>query len=264
MHRAVVQRHEDILAELFHKKHVSVKTLAVQMSVSEATVRRDLRILADQRELTLVHGGATMPRQGDFSFQAKTLRSPEAKQVIGHLAAELVGDGDQIFIDSGTTCFQMIPGLRCRENVLVIATSLRLAGEMIIPGLNIILLGGQYRATRMDTIGPVALNALEQLRGYVAFIGADGLSQDFGPTAIDIDSAHLHQCVVKNARQTVLLADQNKFDVPSLFRIAPWEEIDLIVTESEPNETWRDFFGERGIDVIYPIGERPDAEKSNH
>ena len=264
MSYAGTQRRADILAELLQRKHVTVRNLAARMEVSEATVRRDLRTMAAQKEVTLVHGGATLRRQNDFSFQAKSARSPEAKCVIGELAANLVGDGDQVFIDSGTTCFQMIPTLRRREHVSVLATSLRLAMEIEAPGLHIILLGGQYRTTRMDTVGPVALAALEHLRGYSAFIGADGLSREFGPSASDIDSAHLHQHIVKNARKTILLADQKKFDEPSLFRIAQWDQVDKVITECGPSDDWIKFFEKQRIELIYPDGVRRDAKEPEY
>ena len=49
----------------------------------------------------------------------------------------------------------------------------------------------QFRAERMDTVGPIALAELEQMRGFVSFIGADGLSMEFGPSAVDMESAWL-------------------------------------------------------------------------
>ena len=45
------QRKEFVMAQVFEKGHVLVKDLAGQMAVSEATVRRDLRVLADERKL---------------------------------------------------------------------------------------------------------------------------------------------------------------------------------------------------------------------
>ena len=65
MSRATAQRHTQILTELLARKHVAVRSLATELSVSEATVRRDLRQLAERDELTLVHGGATLPRDAD-------------------------------------------------------------------------------------------------------------------------------------------------------------------------------------------------------
>ena len=246
-----VSRRDWIMTALLEKKRVSVSHLAVDLDVSEATVRRDLRRLASEEDIQIVHGGATLRPQVDYSFHAKIRRNPEAKQVIGRLAAESICDGDHVFVDSGTTCLQMSPHLRQLKDVSVIATSLRLASELNAPGVNVVLLGGQYRAARMDTVGPLAVNSLDQLRGYIAFIGADGVSMDFGPSANDMESAHLHQIVVRNAQKTVLLVDSSKFAAPSLHRIARWEEVDLVITESQPTQHWQDFFSEHQIELIY-------------
>ncbi len=252
MSRATAQRHTQILTELIANKHVAVRSLATELRVSEATVRRDLRQLAEQDELTLVHGGATLPRDADYSFRAKSGRAPEAKQQIGQLACQLVQDGQQIFLDSGTTCFQMATQLRGRHDVSVIAASVRLAMELDEPGVNVILLGGQYRSTRMDTVGVLAQKTLEHLRGYTAFIGADGLSQDFGPSASDIESAHLHELVVRNANDIVLLVDETKFAAASLYRIARWNQIGRVITNNSLNPEWESFFARQKIDVIQP------------
>jgi len=104
----------------------------------------------------------------------------------------------------------------------------------------------------MDTIGPMAVNTLNQVRGYTAFIGADGLSLDFGPSASDLASAHLHRQVVANALSTVLLVDHSKFASASLFQIVEWSQIVTVVTDIEPDAPWREFFNEKSITVIYP------------
>ena len=96
---------------------ISVSDLASSLLVSEATVRRDLRKLSADNQVNLVHGGAALPPLVDHSFIAKSRRAPEAKQVIGQLAARLVDDGDHVFIDSGTTCIQIAPGLRSRQGI---------------------------------------------------------------------------------------------------------------------------------------------------
>jgi len=199
-----------------------------------------------------VHGGAVLGHGNDLSFRSKSMRNVEAKRIIGRLAAELVSDGDQILLDSGTTCFQMAPFLRSKRGLLVIVNSTRLAMELNASGLSVILLGGQYRPPRMDTIGPLATAALDQLRGYLLFIGADGLSADFGLTAGDIDSADLYRRAVGNARETVLLADHSKFQTPSLFKIVGFDAISRIVTDREPSTQWMEFLESRKIQVIYP------------
>lgn len=244
------------------KRHVTARDLAIHVAASEATVRRDLRALADEGQVELVYGGATIRRPADFSFRSKGQRNVEAKRLIGRLAAELVADGQQIFVDSGTTCFEMTPYLKRKRGVSIIVNSARLALELDSPSVNVILLGGQYRPDRMDTVGPLAISALEQLRGYVAFIGADGVSMDFGLAAADIESAHLYRLAVSNARETILLADHSKFVAPSLFKIVEWESISRVITDARPPREWCEFLEAKGITLI--SGNAEDQTTKGH
>jgi DeoR/GlpR family transcriptional regulator of sugar metabolism len=242
------QRREKILGQVYETGHVAVKDLAGTNLVE------------------LVYGGASLVRSYDFSFRSKMTRNLEGKKVIGKLAADLVPDGDTILLDSGTTCFQMVPLLKRKRGMKVIANSARLALELDAPGLDVILIGGQYRPERMDTIGPLATAMLEQLRGYVAFIGTDGLGMDFGLTASDIESAHFYRVATRNARQVVLLVDHTKFASPSLFKIVDFDVVSHVVTDKLPSREWLDFFESKEIKlVVPPQGSLPassDADKA--
>lgn len=256
----VQERLDYILSQVLDRGHVTVRGLAEELAASQATVRRDLRVLAGQGELELVYGGASRPRTRDFSFRSKAKRNVEAKRIIGRLAAELVGDGEQVFLDSGTTSFELALRLKGKHGLSIIVNSARLAIELDRPGLNVILLGGQYRPDRMDTIGPLATAALDQLRGYIAFIGADGLNMQFGLAANDIESADLYRRAVHNARKTVLVVDHTKFVTPSLFKIVGFEAVAQVVTDRRPPAEWGAFFADLGIEVIHPPAEDAEAD----
>lgn len=250
-----MNRRQEIMAQLLEKKHVTVKALADAMGVSDATVRRDLRALAVAEGLRLVHGGASLPRERDFSFQARQMRASEEKKIVGRLASALVHDGDHVFLDSGTTCSELIPYLRKCHDITILANSARLALELDSAGVQLFLIGGEYRPDRMDTVGPMAIATLNQVRGYVAFIGADGLSMDFGPSASDLASAHLHRQVVHNAVATALLVDHSKFASASLFQIVEWSHIGTVITDQQPDKPWREFFRDQNITVLFPGAE---------
>ena len=207
------------MSELYEKQEVTAKDLAATFGVSEATIRRDLRAMARTGQLVLSYGGAVLPAKTDYSYRSKSTRNIDAKRIIGKLAAALALDGDQIFLDSGTTCSTMAPHLKPKRALSVIANSARLALELDGPNLEVILIGGQYRQDRMDTVGPLAQAALDQLHGYVAFLGADGLSMDYGLTAADVESAFLFRRAAENARRVVLVADHTKFQAPSLCKV---------------------------------------------
>jgi len=247
------QRGDLILRKILEHGHVEVRILAQEMSVSEATIRRDLRALSDEGQVELVYGGATLPRATDFSFRSKAARNVEAKRIIGRLAADLVTDNEQIFVDCGTTCFEMCHHLKRRRGLHVIVNSTRLAFELGGNSeISVIQIGGAYRPERMDTVGPLAAAMIEQLRGYLAFIGADGLSRDFGVSASDIESAHIHRQVIRNARETILLVDHTKFLTPSLCKICEMDDISRVVTDRLPLPEWQEFLLARGIELIVP------------
>jgi DeoR family fructose operon transcriptional repressor len=255
------QRGDLVLRRILEHGHVEGKALAQEMRVSEATIRRDLRALADSGQVELVYGGATLPRATDFSFRSKALRNVEAKRVIGRLAADLVADNEQIFLDSGTTCYELCLHLKRRRGLHVIVNSARLAVELGSSGdISVIQIGGHYRPERMDTIGPLATATIEQMRGYLAFIGADGLSRDFGVSASDIESAHLYRQVIRNARETILLVDHTKFLSPSLFRICDIGEVSRVVTDQAPLPEWEQFLQAGGIELVLPGKEVPITE----
>ena len=259
MSQATADRRKQIMSQLLEQKQVTVKELAVAMEVSDATVRRDLKALAEEQGLKLVHGGAALPRERDFSYQARLLRSSDEKKVIGTLASKLLSDGDHVFLDSGTTCSELVPFVKRMHEITILANSARLALELDASGVQLFLIGGEYRPDRMDTIGPMAVSTLNQVRGYTAFIGADGLSMDFGPSASDLASAHLHRQVVANALSTVLLVDHSKFGSASVFQIVEWSKIATVITDVEPEPEWVDFFNERSITVVYPGSNGHDA-----
>ncbi|MCH2114875.1 MAG: DeoR/GlpR family DNA-binding transcription regulator [Pirellulales bacterium] len=261
MSQATVNRRQRIMAQLLDKKQVTVKELASVLDVSNATVRRDLRALADEQGLNLTHGGASLSQQRDYSYQAKALRATEAKSVVGRLAGGLVRDGDHIFLDSGTTCSEVVPHLKQKHDVTVLANSARFAPELEGTSAHLFMIGGEYRPARMDTVGPMAMASLNTIRGYIAFIGTDGINMEFGPSASDIESAHLHRQVVQNASATNLLVDHSKFGSASLFQIVDWSQIDQIVTDRAPPTEWVQFFSEKKIDVVYPAA--IDPEKSH-
>lgn len=247
------ERRQRILDEVFARRSATVVGLASAVEASEATIRRDLKTLADEGQIDLVYGGATLRHTSDYSFRSKQQRNIAAKQEIGQVAAGLVRDNDQVFLDSGTTCFEIAPFLKRKRGLSIIVNSARLAIELDNPGSNVILIGGNYRPDRMDCVGPLAANALEQLRGYVCFVGADGLSPDFGPAAADVESAHFNRLAVLNSRETILVADSTKFSAPSLFKIVDWDRISRVVTDVRPGDEWSSFFEAKGISVVMPV-----------
>ena len=253
-----IRRKDEILRILYEQGHVEVRPLSEILNVSEATTRRDLRRMSDEGLLELVYGGATLPRNGNYSIRSRQTRNTEAKRVIGQLAAGLVRNGDSLFIDSGTTCACMVPNLLTRQDLSIITNSNLVAAEIgERTNFNVLQLGGKFRFERMDSVGPFAQMIVEQLSGYRAFIGADGLALDIGMTSTDVDTAYLYRSVVLHASETTLLVDHTKFNAPALYKILGLDTVNRVVTDQPPPSEWMDLLERNGIDLILP---QPAAE----
>ncbi|HUT25307.1 MAG TPA: DeoR/GlpR family DNA-binding transcription regulator [Sumerlaeia bacterium] len=250
-----IRRNEEILQILCEQGHVEVRDIAARLGVSEATARRDLRRMADAGLVELVYGGATLPRnrRNGYSIRTRRARNIEAKRVIGRLAADLVQNGDCIFLESGSTCGCVVPFLRNKKNLEVVTNSNLIAAELgEHTDFNILQLGGKFRFERMDSVGPFAEMTIEQLSGFRAFVGADGLALDIGLTCMDVETAHLYRAVVRRAAETILLVDHTKFSAPTLYKIVEVDAANRLVTDRPPAPEWAEALEQAGVDVIFP------------
>ena len=98
-----VRRHNEIVQRLRAAGSVSVGELADVFGVSHETIRRDLKLLADQGHLDVVHGGAARRGMMEPSIAQRGGENAEGKAAIARAAARLVQDAASVLLDSGTT-----------------------------------------------------------------------------------------------------------------------------------------------------------------
>ena len=98
-----VRRHNEIVQRLRAAGSVSVGELASTFGVSHETIRRDLKLLADQGHLDVVHGGAARRGMMEPSISQREGENAEGKAAIARMAAGMVKDGQSVLVDSGTT-----------------------------------------------------------------------------------------------------------------------------------------------------------------
>lgn len=249
-------RKKFILEHIERDGSVLVKEIAEKLGVSETTVRRDLNELDSRKLLRQVYGGAVRVERTSpafrFSWSNRSTQEIEAKRRIGRCAATFVNDDDILYVDPGTTSWEMIPYLKNKRNLTIISNSVRIQQCMEFIGHHtIIQLGGTFRPDRLDTVGTIAIMGLEQLRGYKAFQGGDGMDIEFGLSAIDHESALIAKTALTKARGVYVIADHTKFDKPSLlFKITDIENINYIVTDRPLSDAWMEKCRHANITVV--------------
>lgn len=250
-------RHRHILDLLRTSGRVHVAHVAEELDVTEVTIRRDLAQLAKNGLLRKTYGGAVLASVPEINtpVRYRQTRNLAAKKIIGSLAGPLVSDGEIIYLEAGTTCYQIIPHLAGCRDLTIIVNSLHLMSRLHeYPQHKVIITGGQYRPERMDMIGPAAEMAIGQLGGFKAFTGADDISIEAGISGADVATVSFTRLVLRQASSVIFVGDHTKFDNPALYKIADIDRLDAIVTDTRPGDTWHKVCREKDIRLIYPDG----------
>ncbi len=257
------QRHDRIQALLEQRRVASIAELSVLLQVSEATIRRDLEALEEQGALERTHGGAILTRRlptEPFYSLSATLH-PEEKREIGAAAAQLVTEGETLFINSGTTTAEVMRHLGARHDLpraTLITTNVSATLDVRSASLEVILLGGHFRAESNAVVGDTARHVLQQVYADRCFLGVDGFSLKCGLTTPVAEEAEIARLMLARTRgPVVVVADASKWGVVSNYEIAPIDLADLLVSDDSLPAEAVSGLSARGVRVIRA---HPDAD----
>ena len=226
-------RHRIILQELDQTGVVAVKNLKEMLGVTDMTIRRDLIDLEKQGMLTRVHGGAHKKVKNalnEISHSEKQMLNVEEKKQIARKCVDLIADGDTVFIGSGTTT-DFIGDYLDGKNISIVTNSLPIFEKLKErSNLDLILIGGRYRAKTQTFVGQFANNLLKEIKVSKAFIGVNGIDGHSVSTANE-EEGNGNAIILNNAIEKYVVADNSKFDSYSFYSFYRVEDLNAIITD---------------------------------
>lgn len=243
------ERHRIILEVLKKKNTVKIQELVELTNSSESTIRRDLTQLEQGKFLKRVHGGAAR-LQGKLqepTMTEKSSKNLQAKELIAQYAGSLVEEGDTIYLDAGSTVFEMIPFLP--PNIVVVTNGLMHTNELLEKNIKTYLIGGFIKPTTKAMIGRGALESLEKYRFDKCFMGVNGIHPQFGYTTPDQEEAMVKQLAITLSREAFILADESKFSEIAFAKIADLKKA-TIITNRIDEESHGQFKSKTNIKVV--------------
>lgn len=246
-----VERLRAILNLIDTESTTAVDELASALSVSSATVRRDLAQLASQGLVLRSHGGAVRVDRGyELPIRYReTTRAPE-KRRIGHAAADLVQDGAVVGFTGGTTTMEVSRALATRPNLTVVTNALNIGAELALrPNIRLVVTGGIARSASFELSGPAAERAIEGYNIDVAFIGVDGVDPVSGCTTHNDSEALTNAALVRRAARAVVVADHTKLGQVKFAKICDIDAVDTLITDSEASPQQVAALEAVGVDV---------------
>ena len=223
-------RRQQIMQLLDEQDFVTVEQLVSTVEgVSESTIRRDLKAMADEGLLVLMRGGASRAKEGsrDTVIDSRVVLNIDAKEKIARYASGLVRDGEVIYLDAGSTPLRMVKYIR-DKNIKIVTTNLLIFQEMTDARAECIVVGGEVLVATGSVVGALTVSTLEDMFFDRAFIGATGFSQQSGVSTPELQEEKKKKVVKQNSRHTYILADSSKAGRVTMCKVFDLSEVTVI------------------------------------
>jgi DeoR/GlpR family transcriptional regulator of sugar metabolism len=243
------ERRQAILARVERDGRVVASELVASLGVSEDTVRRDLRDLAEQGLLHRVHGGALASPAPTGSFTHRLEISHEEKAALAEAALPLLVGARVIVLDGGTTTLELARRLPLLYDGTVVTNSPPVASALAShPKAEVVLVGGRLLKDAQVAVGAAAVEAFHTVRADICVLGICSLHPDVGVTTLNDEEAYVKRAMVASAGEVIALATADKLRTASPWVVAQLADIDHLVTDGS-GELTRPYTS-AGIDVV--------------
>lgn len=244
------QRKQHILTILKRDGQVVAKVVSQELGLSEDTIRRDLRELAQEGLLQRVHGGALPASPAIANFTQREDIGIESKVAIGRAAAQLVKEGQVVMLDGGTTAVQVARHLPHNLEATIVTHSARIVMELVdAPHIEVILIGGRLFKHSIVSVGAAAIEAISHIRADLYFMGVTGIHPVAGLSTGDHEEAYVKQALCRQAAETIVLASREKLGAASQYVITSLSEVSGMIVERDTSDEVLLPYVERGLTI---------------
>ena len=245
----ITERQSEILQQLIKRPGTSVVELSRMLNVTDATIRNDLNHLSSRGLIVRSHGKATPALHPMMIGRQRA--NLKQKIRIAKKASEMIGIGDTVMIDSGTTTAIIPRYLIGKRDIHVITNSiLQIAHFRLNPSITFTMVGGEFRFLDECFVGSLSLDALSRFNARYAFIGTIGFSPEHGLTTYSLEIADVILQMVRRTDQVVLCADSSKCGKTGNVNTIPLSEVDYLITDDGITDDFQRQVKDLGVQII--------------
>nr|WP_209279264.1 DeoR/GlpR family DNA-binding transcription regulator [Staphylococcus hyicus] len=234
------ERLDEIARRVHEKGTIRIQDIVDDLNVSDMTVRRDLVELEEQGVLTKIHGGARSNaafQYKEMSHHEKHTKQIEEKQLIAKKAAELIEDGNHIFLGPGTTV-EMLANEIQNKRLSVVTNCLpvfHILCRKRSEHFNVYLIGGTQREITESFVGEMANTLLEKMRFSKIFFSANGIKANDVMTS-SYEEAYTQKLAIAHANEKYLLVDDSKLGKEDFVSFCELTDLTAMVTNPLSDE----------------------------
>lgn len=249
-----VERRTRIEQIITNDKSVMVVDLAKQFDVTPETIRGDLLKLEKQGILVRTYGGAILAGASgsELGFKERDTVNADLKQKIGKRAAELIRNGDTIFLDASTSALYLARNIKEKRGLTVITNAVSIMTELAeCDNIKVVCTGGLYESRRMSYTGRYAEKMIrENFAANKFFFSCRGVTLSRGLVDSTEDEAEIKRAMLESSDSAIFLCDHYKLGKMGIPVIAPLDKIDKFVTDVRLDSEWRNALEHNGTSII--------------
>ena len=244
------ERRAQILEALGRDKRVLASELAARFGVSEDTIRRDLRELAEEGLLRRVYGGALPKSPASLTYARRKSESTTAKAAIARAAVSFFREGQVVLFDAGTTALEVAAHLPPDLRLTVVTNSLPVASALADhPATRVVVLGGVLLKETNATVGSDTVDAYRRVRADLCVLGVASLHPEVGLGVFYHEDAEVKRAMVAAAAEVIVVAASDKLGTSAPFLVGPLSLVNGLVTDAcAPDDAVR-AYSEAGLRV---------------
>ncbi len=234
----IEERRNEIVKYIDKVEKATIEDIINHLKISRSTVRRDLIDLERKNLIIRTRGGALKKKyfKYEFSLNEKKDLNLDKKKKIAQIAKRFINEGDIIYISGGTTTLELAKILFDIKDLIVFTNAINILLELANnSGIEIKLVGGDFRKKTFSMVGQEAINYLDRYNFNKAFVGVNGISVNEGFTTPNELEAIVDGEIIRRSKEVFILADETKFGAVAFSTICKIEDVDYIITNNLPN-----------------------------
>ncbi len=228
-------RRDPILDILKKQGYSTVSYLCQTLHYSSATINRDLNLLQSQKLIKRSYGGAELVVSKSIPLVFRYNKAKKEKRLLAIAAANLVEDGDTIFIDGSTTAQYMMQYLINKKDLTVITSNLAISTFLSEYPINVISLGGKIVEPPYVVGGDDAVMMASRYRVDKMFFATASVFED---GRIGSGRYLVHSTMLKNSKKSYYLVDSGKLNREVKTILCDFSSVSCVISDSPfPEET---------------------------
>ncbi|WP_342513805.1 DeoR/GlpR family DNA-binding transcription regulator [Sporosarcina sp. FSL K6-1522] len=229
-----LERQQKIIDLLTIKKVVKITELTEALHVSIETLRRDITLLTRKGKIEKIYGGVKLieSKFGESALGERMGSRLAEKEQIAQTCSSYINDGDCIYIDSGSTTYQIAKYIKHMKKLTVITNSIPVINELLNSHIELIIIGGKVRPHEQSVTAFDYLFNFNELNIAKAFICASGITLEKGISDYSLEEAITRKKIIELSKEVYVAADHTKFEKDVTIGIAPIDNIDYIITDN--------------------------------